>query len=178
MAIKTTTPAAAKAKAAAPVKTKAPAADPVAGAAKPAKKEKVPKEPKERKPSPHTLARQLVMERKWTNEEIFNKVTEQFPNGKFKKAYVNIKRWDLNDAAEPGTEPYVELALDAKGKRVPKADLPKPEKKTRAKKERPDPAVDPLATVAGLKPGAPAKATPAAPSAVKGAARPAAVKFK
>lgn len=187
MAIKPTTPAAAKA---APAKaTKAAPAGKKAETqadldASPSRKApKEPKEPKEPRVTAHTLARQLVaanhgvaLAKQLTNDEIFAKVSEQFPDAGFKKSYVNIKRWDLNfgelgDGFKDGSVPakYLEV-VEHEGKRMYKKDVPKPEKKARTKREKVDPATDPLNTVAGLgvtgaakKAGA-AKAAPAAPA--------------
>jgi hypothetical protein len=184
MAIKPTTPAAAKA---APAKaqkaTKAETTQADLDKSPSRKAPKEPKEPKEPRVTAHTLARTLVaanhgtaLAKQLTNDEIFAKVNEQFPDSGFKKSYVNIKRWDLNFAElgegfKDGSVPakYLEV-VEHEGKRMYKKDVPKPEKKARTKREKVDPATDPLNTVAGLgvtggaKKAAATKAAPAAPA--------------
>lgn len=46
--------------------------------------------------SPNAYSRHLLKKRKFTDQYIYERVVEKFPNSKFKLQYVGIKRSDLN----------------------------------------------------------------------------------
>jgi len=70
--------------------------------------------------SVNQLVRDLIKTRKWTDEQICDKVAKAFPDRPFKKVYCSIKRWDLEDQ----TGIKYEKMIKYKGKLIPKSKLP------------------------------------------------------
>jgi hypothetical protein len=68
------------------------------GATQPAKKAEKKEAPEKKAPklTPNKLCRDLLLERKYTDDQIAEKVLEVFPDAKFDKAYVSTTRIDLN----------------------------------------------------------------------------------
>jgi hypothetical protein len=114
-------------KAVAPIVSKKPAVIP----AKP-KAEKVAKEPRVRKDTAKSLIAEMLLEKKFTDNEIEQAVSEKFQEN-FKRAYISITRADINSGRlhkgiSEGKLPLVALFKDEKGKFVDKP-APKSEQK-------------------------------------------------
>lgn len=79
----------------------------------------VPKESKGK--SINIRVRELIQERKYTDEQIADKIAKEFPGKTFKIHYISIKRWDLrNDTGKT----YPKL-VKHEGKLIPKDKVPK-----------------------------------------------------
>lgn len=99
-------------------------------------------EKKEKGVSINQRVRELLAEKRFTDDQIFDKISNEFPDKPFKKGYICCKRWDL---AKIGKN-YPSL-VKHEGKLIPKEKLPK-KTKSRAKKYSED--NDPLKKVAGI----------------------------
>jgi len=91
----------------------------------------------------NAYCRNLLLERKYTDEQVLEKVEKKYPDGKFKKQYIPCKRWDLN---HDGARPPIEKMVKVDGKLIPKSKAPK-KSKTKKKYTKDN---DPLSKVAGI----------------------------
>lgn len=109
---------------------------------------------KERKGSntPGKLMDTLLLERKYTDEQIMEKVNKAFPGKKIPATYLNNHRWNLNNLAHYGKntsakdKPLEKLVM-YEDKLVVKSVVPKPERKAQKKYTKEN---DPLLKKAGI----------------------------
>lgn len=99
-------------------------------------------------PKPGSMIRDLLLEQKFTDEEIFVKVDKAFP-GKTKQTYCNNWRHWINKlSGMKSTEKNpIERLYKVKGKLTKKSAMPKPERKAKKKYTEDN---DPLKRVAGI----------------------------
>ena len=125
------------------VKASAMATSPMkAKAAKAAAAPKAPKVPKESKESRFGCITRLVLEQKFTDDEIHAMVLKEGHKA-FPKSGVSVARWTINQSL---TGKKIERFVKVDGKLVPKSQAPK---KVGARKKV-DPANDPLKKLAGI----------------------------
>ena len=99
--------------------------------------------------NPGSMMRDLLLDKKFTDEEIFEKVSKAFPAKTVKQTYCNNWRhWinNLSGLSDVKTDP-VERLYKLDGKLVKKSAMPK--KKTTAKKQYTK-ETDPLNSIAGI----------------------------
>lgn len=99
--------------------------------------------------NPGAMMRDLLLEKKYTDEEIFAKVSKAFPDKTVKQTYCNNWRhWINHLSGMKSTEKNpVERLYKHEGKLVKKSDMPKPERKAKKKYTEEN---DPLKKVAGI----------------------------
>jgi hypothetical protein len=120
----------------------------IAKAKNDANKKKAKAKAGEKKPKPGSMIRDLLLEQKYTDEEIFAKVDKAFP-GKTKQTYCNNWRHWINKlSGMKSTEKNpIERLYKIDGKLVKKSAMPKPERKAKKKYTEEN---DPLKKVAGI----------------------------
>lgn len=99
--------------------------------------------------NPGSMMRDLLLERKYTDEEIYEKVSKAFPDKTVKQTYCNNWRhWinKLSGMSSTKTNP-VERLFKHEGKLVKKSAMPKTERKAKKKYTEDN---DPLKKVAGI----------------------------
>lgn len=109
------------------------------------KKEKAPKEPKpERELGATGYVITLLVQHKYTDEEIIAMTKAKYPDRSEKqiKVYISCQRGDINSGRKMKWQKVagkviVPLVKNEKGELIAKAELPKPAKKAAVKKEKP-----------------------------------------
>lgn len=129
-----------------PTKSKAALAKAKNDANREKEKTKTPKTAKG--PKPGSMIRDLLLEQKFTDEEIFEKVDKVFP-GKTKQGYCNNWRHWINklSGAKEFEKNPIERLFKVDGKLIKKSAMPKPERKAKKKYTEEN---DPLKRVAGI----------------------------
>lgn len=94
--------------------------------------------------SVNSYCRELLLEKKFTDEEIHKKVRSKFPKKNFAFALIYKKRWILNSEL---TKDHIEQLVKVEGKLIPK---PKSPKKSKAAKKKYTKENDPLVKHAGI----------------------------
>lgn len=98
----------------------------------------------EKKETPHSISRSMLLDRKYTDEQILEAIQKQCPDKPFKKGQISCNRWDLNN--KDMVKPPIEKLVEVDGKLVPKSQLPVKTKKKKYTEEN-----DPLNKIAGIK---------------------------
>lgn len=105
-------------------------------AAQAANKNKAKAEAKEGFKTPGKMITTLILERKYTDEEIIAKVNKAFPEKETPISYCGNHRWALNNMENYGpdlNDNPVEKLYKVDGKLVPKSEMPKKERKAKKK---------------------------------------------
>ncbi len=108
------------------------------------------REPKVKKETAKALIKKLLLERKFTDEQIAATVLTKYPDT-FKKNYISCTRGDINAGrikVEGQICEHIPVLIENEaGEVVDKTTLPKKEKKTKGKVKKED---DPLSNIAGI----------------------------
>jgi hypothetical protein len=82
--------------------------------------------------SPYVYATELLLERKFSDTEIFDKVLERFPGSAYKRDYISVTRSDLNNGRLSRWEKPAEPVARIKEEKPEQVQEPEPVK-TKAK---------------------------------------------